>query len=151
MSQPILPRFQLLLILCAIGLLLFVGRLASRDWLPRPLLAPGDYNLSGSFVPGGTYAGTRWMRKEDEQFSLGSQAGSDQSTGEFVSATFVTPAELSCFLSGYPNHEGNAFYLESDGDSKRLNLGVRVDPGDRWRQFSWTLPRQWRGQRVRLV
>jgi hypothetical protein len=151
MPNQTLPGSKLLLVLAGIVLLLFLGRAVSHDRVRRPLLGPGDYNLSGSFIPRGAYAGTRWMRKEDEQFSLGSQAGNDSKTGKFVSVPFAAPAYLSCFLSGYPNHVGNALYLQAEGNSEKLNLSVRTDPGDLWREYSWTLPKAWKGRQVRLV
>jgi len=142
--------WKYLLCFGAVGLVLW-GNFALRHRHDQPLLDPAGYQVSGSFVPDGVPATTRWLRNEDIQFSLGSHAGDDRNTGTFVSRAFAAPEALSFFVSGNPSLEGNQLYLETVGGSEKLYLRTMSDRADEWRQHHWILPKNWRGRAVQLV
>jgi hypothetical protein len=142
--------WKFLLYFAAVGLLL-LGCFALHARLDQPLLGPTDYQLSGSFAPYGVPAATRWLHKEDMQFSLGSQSENNRERGAFISRTFSAPATLNFLVSGYPNAEGNRLYLEAVPSAEKLDLGIVNEPGSEWRHYYWKLPKPWRGRTIRLV
>ncbi len=142
--------WKYLLCFGAVGLVLW-GIFALRHRHDQPLLDPTGYRVSGSFVPNGVPATTRWLHNEDIQFSLGSQVGDDRNTGTFVSRAFAAPETLGFFVSGNPSLEGNQLYLEVVGGSEKLYLRTMSDRADEWRQHHWILPKNWRGRTVQLV
>jgi len=139
-------------ILAVIAILLLDGFPSSRSH-DRPLLGPGEYQLSGSFSPGSASPGAPGLDatgQQDQPFFLSSRAADGRKAGSFISSSFAAPATLRFFVSGYPSEKGNDLYLQAEGRGK-LHLALRSDPGDEWQHFSWTIPRHWRGRSVRLV
>jgi hypothetical protein len=119
---------------------------------PYPaLLKQSDYRLSGSFIAGGVPPDTDWPRGEQPQFCVGSWSADERNPGTFVSSSFIAPANLIVFLSGYPSRRGNRLYLEDAGGSAQLALAVRNDPGQTWQRYVWEVPKNWRGHTIRLV
>lgn len=137
----------------AVIAILLLGWFPSPRSHDRPLLGPGEYQLSGSFSAGSASPGAPGFDATDQQgqpFFLSSQAGNGRKAGSFISYPFTAPATLRFFVSGYPSEKGNELYLQAEGGEK-LHLALRSDPGDEWQPFSWTLPRHLRGRSVRLV
>jgi hypothetical protein len=154
MSSPIGSRASSLRACLAVIAILLLGWFPSPRSHDRPLLGPGEYQLSGSFSPGGASPGVPGLEATDQQdqpFFLSSRGGDGRKAGSLISSPFAVPATLRFFVSGYPGEKGNDLYLQVEGGREKLHLALRSDPGDEWQHFSWTVPRHWRGRSVRLV
>lgn len=144
-------RFWKYLLSFAAAALVLLGNFALRVPHNRPLLAPSDYQVSGSFVPNGAPATTRWLRNEEKQPAFGSSPAAGREGGNLASQLFAAPARLELFLSGYPSAQGNQLFLQTAATDEKLILQIADDPGEEWRRYSWRLPASWQGRQVRLL
>jgi len=131
--------------------LLLLGNTGCAKSPDLQLVGRDDYQVSGSFTPGAVPPQTEWPRGENAQFFLGSWIGDESNTGTFVSGSFLAPANIIVFLSGYPSLGGNRLYLQDIRSNRQLTLIIRKDPGQTWQRYIWELPKDWRGSAVRFV
>jgi hypothetical protein len=118
----------------------------------RFLVPSGGYTLSGSFAVNGAHTLARFRNAADAADpAFGSWAGSDFNTGAFQSSVFRAPDDLDFCVAGYPSKDGISLYLEDVSQGRKLRLKTQFDPAETWTRFAWSLPRDWRGNSVRLV
>lgn len=145
-------------------LLAFFGLVAAALFLMLPIrgvnLTTGTagWASSGCFANGGFYATTGFERRisahERQGITLwGSYCGGDADTGELHSSVFQAPAILELFVAGYPGSDkpGLQLALETEDTHRRLPLPASKLAGGVWVKLHWWLPKDWRGQRVRLI
>ncbi len=106
------------------------------------------------FCPDGVYSGTVWARgmRRGAAATWGSYCVSgDNSTGWMASDTFIAGANLPMYVAGYPGSPGVRLSVENLQTGRQLPLQFKDPPREAWQRYNFPLPRQWRGQPVRVL
>lgn len=75
----------------------------------------------------------------------------DNDTGWVASEPLVARSSLPLYVIGYPGTLGVRMAVENLASHRQLPLQFAEVPGETWRLYYFPLPRQWRGQSVRVL
>ncbi len=75
----------------------------------------------------------------------------DKDTGFVASEPFAAKAYAGLYLAGYPGTPGVRLKIENLNTRQQVPLQVESLPRELWRFYYVSLPREWRGQPVRIL
>jgi hypothetical protein len=75
----------------------------------------------------------------------------DKDTGFVTSESLIAGKYVALYVAGYPGSEGVRLHLENLSNREQLPLQLSRFPYEVWQLYYFPLPREWKGQLVRVV
>ncbi len=125
----------------------FAARLHAETWTPLATTA----ELKGAFHAEGEERKASWEDKRNETRATFISGPLGKELGSFRTTVFMAPPRMRCFVAGFPRSYGVRMYLRDERTGRELNLGSTLDASIDWRERVWDMPKDWQGQKVRLV
>ena len=119
-------------------------------------LAPGPYELTGSFNGGGAYflVPPPGAERPRGLRLFGSWKNDPNHTGTLRSPAFTAQSAagwIAMLVAGYPGKETNFLGVERVDSGERLRLLIDSRLNEQWQLIRWRLPAAWRAVPIRIV